>query len=85
MFNSKPFDFQKAGDSDLCTRGLSQTNYKKLDLDDFNLGAYKGSINFWFRDLEFNIKKDIPVWVSRPGQMDALLPIYGSSIIQKLQ
>ena len=59
MFNSKPFDFQKAGDSDLCTRGLSQTNYKKLDLDDFNLGAYKGSINFWFRDLELNIKKDI--------------------------
>ena len=59
MFNNKPFELQKAGDSDLCTRGLSQQNYKKLDLDDFQHGAYKANINIWFRDLEFNIRKDI--------------------------
>lgn len=59
MSLSKTFELPKAGDSDLCTRGLSQSNYKKLDLDDFNHGAYKNTINFWFRDLEFNIRRDI--------------------------
>ena len=59
MVFSKAFELAKAGDSDLCTRGLSQTSYKKLDLDDFNHGAYKNTVNFWFRDLEFNIRRDI--------------------------
>ena len=59
MSFSKPFELRKAGDSDLQTRGLSHSNYKKLDLDDFNHGAYKNTVHIWFRDLEFNIRKDI--------------------------
>ena len=59
MHSSKAFSLLKAGDSDFCTKGLSQSNYKKLDLDDFNHGTYKNTIHIWFRDLEFNIRKDI--------------------------
>ena len=39
--------------------GIFHSNHKKLDLDDFNHGAYKGTVNFWFRELEFNIQRDI--------------------------